>query len=66
MSNCNHDKCLRDGCVSCCYCGKEMTDEPRILVTRQLVEKAITVFGLGGSRVVLDGIMKILKDGQDV
>jgi hypothetical protein len=21
MSNCEHDKCVRDGCKECCYCG---------------------------------------------
>lgn len=21
MSGCDHEKCLRDGCETCCYCG---------------------------------------------
>ena len=24
MSGCNHDKCLRDGCPSCCYCQRDL------------------------------------------
>lgn len=24
MSGCNHEKCLRDKCATCCYCGKEL------------------------------------------
>ena len=27
MSDCNHDKCLMDLCVKCCYCGSTLTSE---------------------------------------
>jgi hypothetical protein len=27
MSSCNHDKCLRDNCVKCCYCNKELKED---------------------------------------
>lgn len=28
MSGCNHEKCLRDGCKECCYCGHELPATP--------------------------------------
>jgi hypothetical protein len=26
MSGCNHEKCIRDGCKNCCYCGSDLSD----------------------------------------
>lgn len=43
-----------------------MTNEKEVMVTRWKVHRAITPFGLGGSELILDEIMKILGELENV
>lgn len=45
---CSHSKCLRDGCKTCCYCGRELTtesaDKKPLTATRTLFNVEVVVF----------------------
>ena len=57
MSGCNHDKCLRDGCSSCCYCNSELRQK----TTKEFIEQVRKNAELGQIICSWDDVLRLVQ-----